>query len=71
MKKRMRRSSQLQCSLLQQCSRVVIVGLGYRVLYYLVKEEEEEEIEEDLAVVCSPGHETLEIVPQSIIKRRW
>ena len=33
------------------------VGLGYRVLYYLVnkeeeKEEEEEETEEEIAVVC-------------------
>ena len=43
-------------------SRVVLVGLGYHVFYYLVNEEEEEEeeeaIEEDQAVVCSPGHET-------------
>ena len=52
----------MQRSLSQQCSRVVLVGLGYHVLYLLVnkeeeeeekeEEKEEEEIEEELAVVC-------------------
>ena len=57
-RRRIRRRSQLQRSLSQQCSRVVLVGLGYHVLYLLVnkeeeeEEKEEEEIEEELAVVC-------------------
>ena len=44
----------------------LLMSLGYCVLHiFLVNKLEEEEIDEELAVLCSPDCVTLEIVPQS------
>ena len=47
MKRRRRRRSQLQCSLPQQCSRVVLMGQGNCFFPVNKEEEEEEKVEEE------------------------
>ena len=69
-RRRRRRRSQLQYSLLWQYKTVVLMGLGYNVLHFLLNklEEEEEEIEEELYSYCvflQKVSSTLEVVPKS------